>query len=100
MIQTIALLIIVLLPALSLIYAMNIDLEYKQKSWLDKIERMKPEPMNRHTYGHNVYPTDLDNELANARKKRYEESLTDLRSQEEIEKHRTKRFRKFYSSKN
>ena len=98
--MTTAILILILLPSIALIYATNLNFEHKEKSWLDKVERMKPEPMNRHTHGETIYPTDLDNELANARKKRYEESLTDLRSQEEIEKHRAKRFRKFYSSKN
>tara|TARA_R110000772_G_scaffold146690_1_gene257012 strand:+ start:3865 stop:4032 length:168 start_codon:yes stop_codon:yes gene_type:complete len=37
---------------------MNINTEYKKKSWIDRVERMKPEPMNRGTYGYTVYPPE------------------------------------------
>lgn len=54
----ISILIIIILPALSIIYSMNINTEYKKKSWIDRVERMKPEPMNRGTYGYTVYPPE------------------------------------------
>lgn len=98
--MTTAILILIIFPSIALIYATNSVGEHKEKSWIDRVELMEPEPMNRHTHGQTIYPTDLEKELSNARRKRYEKSLTDLRSQEEIEKSNLKRFRKFYSSKN